>query len=154
MEDLIIRRLETNEKMPWELLLMADPSKEAIEKYLPISEVFIALLDNELIGAYVLANISPDVIELKNIAVYGKYQGKGFGKKLVLDAISKAKDKGVKRMEVGTGNSSLHQLALYQKCGFGIVGIEKDFFVKNYKEEIIENGIRCVDMIRLAITFK
>ncbi|MFT6735800.1 MAG: hypothetical protein ACJAS9_004014, partial [Polaribacter sp.] len=29
-----------------------------------------------------------------------------------------AKQSGAKIIEVGTGNSSLSQLALYQKCGF------------------------------------
>lgn len=151
MDNLIIKQLENEEYIPWNLLLLADPSQEAIKKYVSKSEIYIASIGNIIIGAYVLTKISSDVIELKNIAVEKKYQRKGFGKKLVLDAIQRTKDKGYKRIEVGTGNSSLSQLALYQKCGFRIVGIDKDFFIRNYKENIMENGIRCVDMIRLSI---
>lgn len=151
MDGLLIKRLEEGEEIPWKLLLMADPSKEVIEKYLSVSEIYVALLHNQIIGIYVLTNIPRHVFELKNIAIDEKYQGQGFGKKLVQDAIQKAKNKGAQRIEVGTGNSSLSQLALYQKCGFRIIGVEKDFFTKNYEEEIIENGILCVDMIRLAI---
>lgn len=52
---------------------------------------------------------------------------------------------------IGTGNSSINQLALYQKCGFRVIGVERDFFINNYDEPIFENGIQCVDMIRLSI---
>lgn len=153
MNNIVIRPLDRNEQIPWKLLLLADPSKEIIEAYLPLSKIYIALLDNEVIGAYVLTMLSSDITELKNIAVDEKHQGKGFGKFLVLDAIRTVKNSGLKRIEVGTGNSSLTQLALYQKCGFRIISIDKDFFIKNYKEEIFENGIQCTDMIRLAIDF-
>ena len=60
------------------------------------------------------------------------------------------KKKGYKKIEIGTGNSSLGQLALYQKCGFRITGIDIDFFIRCYQEEIFENGIQCRDMIRLT----
>ncbi|WCN36270.1 hypothetical protein [Aneurinibacillus uraniidurans] len=35
-------------------------------------------------------------------------------------------------VEIGTGNSSIGQLALYQKCGFRIIGVDRDFFIKHY----------------------
>ncbi len=54
-------------------------------------------------------------------------------------------------MEIGTGNSSVNQLSLYQKCGFRITGIEHDYFTKHYEEEIVENGLLCRDMIRLSL---
>ncbi|MED2175925.1 GNAT family acetyltransferase, partial [Bacillus thuringiensis] len=28
--------------------------------------------------------------------------------------------------------------------------VDKDFFLRNYNEEIYENGIQCMDMIRLT----
>lgn len=70
-----------------------------------------------------------------------------------MDAINRAKANRSKRIEVGTGNSSLKQLAFYKKCGFKIADIDRGFFPRNYKDEIIENGIKCTDMIRLAIDF-
>lgn len=151
MDKLVIRSIKRKEEIPWNLLLLADPSKTAIEKYIHESDIYLALINDKTVGVYVLSSISPDVFELKNVAVEEKLQGKGIGKKLVLDAISKAGDKKARRIEVGTGNSSLSQLALYQKCGFRIIGVEKDFFVKNYRREIVENGIKCLDMVRLAI---
>lgn len=71
----------------------------------------------------------------------------------MLDAIKRAKSKNVNRTEVYIGNSNFTQLALYQKCEFRIVVVEKNFFTKNYSGETIENGIKCIDMTHLTITF-
>lgn len=89
-----------------------------------------------------------------NIAIAEAYQGQGIGKQVLVEVIAIAKNRGAKTLEVGTGNSSLDQLAFYQKAGFRVIGVERDFFVRNYPEEIIENGIRCQDMIRLAVDLK
>lgn len=133
-----------------DLLLLADPSESIVKEYLKRGECYILEKDEETIGVYVLLPTRPETIELVNIAVAEKYQAKGIGKVLVLDAIEKAKHNGYKIIEVGTGNSSIGQLVLYQKCGFRITGVNKDFFTIHYEEEIVENGIVCVDMIRLA----
>jgi len=153
MNDLIIQKLNKQENLPWDLFLLADPSRKVIENYLANSEIYIAKMNEEIVGEFILINILKDVVELKNIAVAKNQQGKGIGKQLVMKAIRVSKENGAKRIEVGTGNSSLNQLALYQKCGFRITGIDKDFFTKNYPEKIVENGIKCVDMIRLTIEF-
>lgn len=151
MKKLVIKPLKNLDKLPWKLLISADPSKKLVEEYIQKSEIYVAEINDKIVGEFVLTKLSSGVIELKNIAVDDKYQGQGIGKQLVLDAIKKVRDKGARSIEVGTGNSSLSQLALYQKCGVRIIGIEKDYFTKHYSEEIIENGIRCADMIRLSI---
>lgn len=144
------RLLKKNEQRPMELLLTADPSATLIKGYLDRGHCYIAEIDNQTAGVYVLVENNSDTAELINIAANEKHQGKGIGKALVKDAIQKAKDMGYKTIEVGTGNSSISQLALYQKCGFRITAVDKDFFIKNYEEEIFENGIQCMDMIKLA----
>nr|WP_084135835.1 N-acetyltransferase [Jeotgalicoccus psychrophilus] len=67
-----------------------------------------------------------------------------------MDAIQRAKELEYQTIEGGTRNSSIGQLALYQKCGFKITGVDKSFFIRNYEEEILENGIQCRDIIRLT----
>ncbi|WP_238885122.1 N-acetyltransferase [Clostridium sp. YIM B02551] len=151
MKGIEIRRLMQNEEVPYDLLLLADPSIVIIKDYVSRGEIVVANYMGELIGVYVLIKTRPLTMELVNIAVNEKYQGKGIGKKLIFDAIKRAKEENIKVLQVGTGNSSLSQLALYQKCGFNICGVDRDFFIKHYKEEIIENGIRCKDMIRLEM---
>ncbi|WP_078544852.1 GNAT family N-acetyltransferase [Litchfieldia alkalitelluris] len=145
-----IRKLKLGEKAPFDLLLLADPSQLIVEDYLKRGECFIAEISGNMIGVYILLPTRPNTVELVNIAVAEELHGKGIGKQLVMDAIKTAKNKGHNTIEIGTGNSSIGQLALYQKCGFRITGVDLDFFIKHYPEEIYENGIQCRDMIRLS----
>ncbi len=88
-----------------------------------------------------------------NIAVKENHQNKGVGKFLLKDAINRVKNFNIKRIEIGTGNSSIHQLALYQKVGFRITNIDKGYFLKHYDKPIFENNVQCKDLIRLSIEF-
>ncbi|WP_339319011.1 GNAT family N-acetyltransferase [Paenibacillus sp. FSL R10-2734] len=146
-----IRKLNADEQPPFKLLLLADPSQSVVEEYLKRGQCFVAEVENCVIGVYVLLQTRPETVELVNIAVDESHQGKGIGKQLVYHAIQNASLLGAKTVEVGTGNSSVGQLALYQKCGFRITGIDRDFFIRHYSEEIVENGIKVVDMIRLSL---
>jgi len=150
-KEMLIRELEKDEIVPYDLLLLADPSIKIVKEYIKRGQCYLAIKEKDIVGVYVLIYIRPHTMELVNIAVNENYQGKGIGKTMVLDAIERVRQIGVKTLEIGTGNSSLAQLALYQKCGFRIIGIDKDFFIRNYEEEIYENGIQCIDMIRLSI---
>ncbi|RAL24110.1 GNAT family N-acetyltransferase [Thermoflavimicrobium daqui] len=145
-----IRALRSDEKPPLDLLLLADPSLEVIHSYMNRGYCYVMESDGQIIGVYVLIDTRPQTVELVNVAVLEQEQGKGIGKKLVLHAIETARFMGYKTIEIGTGNSSIAQLALYQKCGFRIVGVDRDFFIIHYPHAIYENGIRCQDMIRLS----
>jgi ribosomal protein S18 acetylase RimI-like enzyme len=148
---MLIRKLNAEEQPPLHLLLLADPSLSLVEAYLKRGQCFVAEVENCIIGVYVLLQTRPETVELVNIAVDENQQSKGIGKQLVYHAIQNARLHGAKTIEVGTGNSSVGQLALYQKCGFRITGIDRDFFIRHYSEEIVENGIKVVDMIRLSL---
>ncbi|KTS81891.1 acetyltransferase [Paenibacillus jamilae] len=146
-----IRLLKPNENCPLELLLLADPSRQLVEEYLKRGQCCVAEIEHQIVGVYVLLPTRPETIEVVNIAVAEVMHGKGIGRQLVTHAIETARSQGYKTLEIGTGNSSIGQLALYQKCGFRIVGVDLDFFVRhNYLEEIYENGIQCRDMIRMS----
>ena len=152
MEQLNISLLGKGDQIPYDLLLEADPNKELVDKYIKTGECYLGKnSDGELVGLYVLVKVSEGVLEIINVSVDAKFQGQGYGKMLVSDAIERAKKSGAQEIEIGTGNSSFMQLSVYQKCGFRIVGVDTDFFVKNYPEPIFENGIQCRDMVRLAI---
>ena len=82
-------------------------------------------------------------------------QGKGIGSTLLRHAVTVARASGFERLIIGTGNSSIRrQLALYQRRGFELCRIERDFFVRNYPEPIFENGIRCKHLVVLEIALK
>lgn len=100
-------------------------------------------------GVFVLIALNSETVEIKNIALAERERGKGLGKRLVFSALEEAKKLGFSVVEIGTGNSSLAQLALYQKCGFRMKSIDRDFFIRHYEEPIFENGLQCRDMVRL-----
>jgi ribosomal protein S18 acetylase RimI-like enzyme len=134
---------------PWSLLLLADPSRSQIESYISES-IVIGLIDNStIVGVSVIRPKDNESAEIMNIAINEKHQGKGLGQLLIARSLEECAARGIKSVEIGTGNSSIAQLYLYQKMGFRIVGIIRDYFVKNYPDLIFENGIQCKDMIRL-----
>ena len=147
----IIRKKAPNETTPVDLLLLADPSEQNISAYLHTGETYVAVKGEEIIGVYVLSEIAPAKAEIMNVAVSENQQGKGIGKALIQHAIQIAKNRGMTSIEIGTGNSSIQQLALYQKCGFRMSEIIHNHFVEHYEELIFENGIQCRDMVRLKL---
>jgi ribosomal protein S18 acetylase RimI-like enzyme len=129
-----------------EYLLLADESEEVVKTYLFEGEMYGIHYEEQLVGVVLFTFPQNNVVELKNIALSPKYQGMGFGRVIINDALTRYKHKGFQKMIVGTANSSIANLAFYQKVGFRMVEIKKNFFV-DYPEPIIENGIRAIDMV-------
>ncbi|MBV1900806.1 MAG: GNAT family N-acetyltransferase [Kordiimonadaceae bacterium] len=134
-----------------DLLLLADPYEATVREYVSDGRLYAAMWDNVVVGVFVLLLIEDTKWELKNIAVSPEWQGKGVGKKLLAEAIRVAKELGATLLEVGTGNSSIGPLAFYQKAGFRMDRIAKNFFTLNYDEPIFEDGIECRDMVFLKL---
>lgn len=138
------------ESVPYDLLLLADPSMEQIDGYLPASAVYIAVQEEAVIGALVLYPTTEDTLEIKNIAVDESLQGKGIGSLLISEAIAIALKKNYSTISVATANSSIAPLYLYQKHGFDITDIRYHFFTEHYPEPIYEKGIRARHLIILS----
>lgn len=141
--------LEKGAEIPFGLLELADPSREQIESYVYDGYCYIAVKEGERIGVMVLKEVAPQVLEIKNIAINPAMQGKGYGRQLLKKATELALISKNVKVIIATGNSSIGQLALYQKEGFEITQIDKNFFTKNYPEPIWENGILCKHKIIL-----
>ena len=110
----------------------------------------IGLIESdELRGVSVINPLGSVSAEIMSIAVDERHQGKGLAKLLIARSLEDCSARGIKNVEIGTGNSSVSQLNLHQKMGFRIVGILHDHFVKNYPDPIFENGTQCRNMIRL-----
>lgn len=151
MKAMNIRLLTDLDEKPLDLLYLADPSEEAVDDYLARGQCYLGFANDELVGEYVLLPTRPFTVELVNLAVDERFHNKGYGKQLVQHAIGIAKSSNYKVLEVGTGDAGIGQLALYQKCGFSITGIDIDFFKKHYSQVIFENGIECRHMVRLSM---
>lgn len=142
----------TASEVPKGLLLQADPSRKKVEGYLSQSKCFIATLKGQTVGACIIKQVSADVHELMNISVAPEYQKNGIGRELLQHVIISTRKTKVKRLEVGTGTFG-YQLTFYQREGFRVNAIDKDFFLVNYEEPIYEDGIQLKDMLRLVLKF-
>lgn len=145
-----IIQVDQNKKQFLDLLLLADEQEDMIDRYLERGDMF-ALYDDDLKSICVVTNESEGVYELKNIATYEKYQGKGYGKALI-EYIFQFYHIACKTMYVGTGDSP-GILSFYKKCGFQESHRVKDFFVDNYNHPMYEDGIQLVDMVYLKKEF-
>jgi len=150
-ENIEISKHENSLEIPFHLLLLADPSKAAIDKYIHESTIYVAAVEQTIVGVLVLYPVSEQVIEIKNIAVDENYQRRGIGKQMLQKAVSTAIDNKYETIIIGTGNSSIHQLFLYQQQGFELYDIRFNFFTDNYPEPIFEDGIQCRHMLMLRM---
>jgi ribosomal protein S18 acetylase RimI-like enzyme len=147
-KDFVIEKVSST-LAPLELLLLADPSRKMIEKYLSESSIFLASSNGKIQGIIALYSIEESILEIKNLAVVPSFQKRGLGKHLIKFAENFAKVNGYTKLRICTGNTSTHQLALYQKLGFQKKDKISNFFLEHYLEPIFENGMQCKDLIVL-----
>lgn len=145
-----IKKILTDKKQFIDLLLIADEQEDMVDQYLERGDVF-ALYDGDLKSVCVVTKEGEGIYELKNIATYKEYQGKGYGKILMEYIFNYYSDK-CKIMFVGTGDSLL-TIPFYECCGFRISHKVENFFIDNYDHPIFENGSQLIDMIYLRRDF-
>ena len=127
-------------------MLLADEQEDMIDKYLESGDMF-ALFDDDLKTVCVVVGIDKETCELKNIATYNKYQGKGYARALI-KFISDYYKNSYKTMLVGTGET-LAILSFYESCGFEKSHFIRNFFTHNYDHPMFEDGIQLIDMVYL-----
>jgi len=141
-----IEKITENKKQYIDLLLLADESEDMIDRYLESGDMF-ALFDDDVKAICVVSEINKDTCELKNIATYEEFQGRGYGKALI-KYISSFYQNDYKTMQVGTGEIP-SILSFYKNCGFKMSHRLKNFFTDNYDHLMFEDGIQLIDMIYL-----
>ncbi|MDD4641362.1 MAG: GNAT family N-acetyltransferase [Bacteroidales bacterium] len=141
-----IEKIIENKKQFLDLLLLADEQENMIDKYLPDGDLF-ALYDDDLKSVCVVLPVDSESCELKNIATYEKYQGKGYASALI-KFIADFYKNDYKTMLVGTGETPWI-LAFYKSCGFEQSHRVKNFFTDNYDHPMFDGDVQLVDMIYL-----
>jgi ribosomal protein S18 acetylase RimI-like enzyme len=138
---------ETKKLVP--ILLDADEDEERIRTTLADEKntSYAALKGDELVGA-VTVKWEEQESEILYIAVIQKLRGRGYGKSIIEILIDEMLCRGVHSLLVGTSNSSIDNIAFYQKCGFRIYQVQQDFF-DYIQPPIRENGIMMRDMLVL-----
>lgn len=153
--EFIIEKIEDAGIISRDLLLLADPSLTQIQTYLDSSTILAiretSSSSKRIVGVIFIKKMSSgNSWEVMNLAVDESFQRRGFGRQLLMAAIAFLKRLGAEYLHIATGNSSTHQLKLYQECGFEISKVIPNYFREHYSDPIYENGIECRDRIELV----
>ena len=146
-----IRGLGQTEPIPFGLLLLADETKEAIEKYAYDSDIYLvyASEDPDPMGVFALCRLSETELEIKNMGVLEAFRNQGVGSFLIEKIKEIASERKYKEVIVGTPATGIREIRFYERNGFSKYAVKKNFFIENYAEPIVENGILLRDMVML-----
>lgn len=125
-----------------------DMSKDFVEENIKENwPHVIAIVDGNVVGWCDITSLHRPVYahcgEL-GIGVIAAYRGKGIGKALIHDALNKAKEKGLERIELSVFKENQPAITLYQKIGFVIEGTKKNAVKINDKYD---------DLVCMALFF-
>jgi ribosomal protein S18 acetylase RimI-like enzyme len=131
------------------LLKDADEGEERIRAIVISANhtTYLARDGESVIGAATM-HWNTDESEIIYIAVASAQRGHGYGKAIISQLLEEARCRGVRAVLVGTATTSFDNIAFYQKCGFRVDYVRRDYF-SYIQPPIFENGIRMRDMLVL-----
>ena len=136
---------EIEELIP--ILLQAEASEGALRWSLEnLSDTVYRLdEDGKPVGAATLRwNKAP--VEIIELAIADNRHRQGLGRQMVDYLIAEARRRGKPELFVGTANSSIGNILFYQKCGFRMDHIRKDYFWYHQPPDY-ENGLQVRDLL-------
>jgi GNAT superfamily N-acetyltransferase len=96
---------------------------EKMKSY-PNYKVYVAAVDNEIVGTFALlimdnlAHLGTSSAVIEDVAVHSKYQGKGIGKCMMKYAMQKCKEAGCYKMVLSSNLKRTNAHAFYKSLGF------------------------------------
>ena len=117
--------------------------------------VLYGVIDDETgraLGAVLVIERADRKVELRAVAVDEDVQGGGVGTWMVTEVCGRLRRAG-KRVVVGTASSGVRQLGFYQRLGFRLTHVERDFFTaeRGYPVGLVENGIPTRDIVWMEL---
>ena len=133
------------------LLFLADSAEDHVRAHVDDGHLFALVVDESMVGAVqaVATEGDRDTVELTLVAVGEAHQGKGLGRRRLVLVLEELRGLGFRRALVGTSNAGIGQLAFYQRCGFRMLSVERDYFDadRGYDGTEMENGIVHRDLV-------
>ena len=98
---------------------------------------FYVLRDSEKLLGYIGANNICNEVYITNVAVNSTCRGKGYGKNLVNHLIQQSELEKAFFITLEVRKSNENAIALYEKCGFKLIGERKNFYSKPIEDALI-----------------
>ena len=74
--------------------------------------------DGSIVGSYGLYPMEPGVCELRKMYLHRDYRGRGLGRRLLEDALARARQLGFRRITLETASVLKEAIRLYESYGF------------------------------------
>lgn len=140
-------------EIPRGLLLLIDPSPQRIAGLKPQMFCLTVGTGDTLFGAVLM---EPDserrILAVKGFGIYPAYRHQGHGEALLEEVLTYAKLEQYHSIRVLICSLDTNKLLLYQRLGFRISSIDADYYIKNYNNPDIIQGMQCRDAIELQYT--
>jgi [ribosomal protein S18]-alanine N-acetyltransferase len=145
MDEIVLHEMETQDIPPVleiERMSFTEPwSESAFLNELLKSYAFnrVAVKTNRVIG-YICVNYILDEGHILNLAVHPDFRRQGIATRLMSEAIHalKRKECDYLYLEVRTSNSAAKKF--YERFGFGVAGIRKDYYISPKEDALIMMG--------------
>jgi GNAT superfamily N-acetyltransferase len=129
------------------LLLLAEPSESALRWSLDnLSDTAYCMEESGMLVGAATMRWHKAPCEIIELAIAPERQGQGLGRQFIEWLIAEGRRRGKAEILVGTANSSIDNIVFYQRCGFRMHEVRRDYFWY-HKEPLIENGLQVRDMI-------
>ena len=157
MEQALDIRLHTGSRDELESLFSeADDSESEIASYRDLGEVLVADFGGEIVGhVQIVEGAGAGRFELKSLAVREHLRSQGIGSALVEAALSHCRDRDGRTVYVATAAASIDALKFYQRLGFRIRRVIRDFYTpeRGYRSLLL-NAIPLLDEVILDIELR
>jgi ribosomal protein S18 acetylase RimI-like enzyme len=130
----------------------ADDSAAEIQGYMEQGEVLVARHEQALAGHLQLIS-DAGRHEIKSLAVIERARGHGIGAALVRAGCGRALAAGADRVVVSTAAAGIENLRFYQRLGFRMDRIVRDYFneQRGYPADLRVDGIPLRDQVWLSM---
>ena len=131
------------------LIRLAEDSDSQLESSIGDGTMYVAEEGETPIGVVLVLDHGGSERELRYVAIAESHQRRGLGKAMLADVREAEAARGSARLLVGTSSADTGNLDFYQRCGYRLLSIERDYFTpaRGYPPDFVLNGLPAVDMV-------
>jgi len=118
------------------LFRLADESELHIRSYCEIGHILVARKNDRVIGMIQISR-EKEHAEIVSLAVDPDNQRQGIGTALIREAANDCRRNSVRRLIVCTGSWEADNIAFYERRGFRLFNVARDFFTREKGYDLV-----------------